>query len=1701
MLREKFPELADNLRRTSPRWGWRSGDMPTGVASPGMNAPDPALATPDMPDRADRDEMLTEFMKESPGWVAQSWGEELDRVSMTRKAYQQSRAPRPEWYGGVGYDAADDPGDLSPDPEFDGEVPLDKEDEFMAWMASQRQAAADWDDSMAELLHMGVITPEYAKERGYSEAGVSVGVSFNEEQYKPLPERLFHVTTAADEVAKSGLKTRKEVGRSALGGGPDNRISLSDSEEFAENFAFIMGEASRAVRGELTVEEMMRQAREGEGADEPWLGEGEKGTLTPYLEIDLRLDEERPIDDLIEREARGEISADDRWRIYKAWMNYRSRVGGPEDPLFFFTTADDVLAVDPDQIKIAEVRPVGSHITGVQLRGTDGEWRIPSGSGVRVRSFRDGRIEQPNPSRAEAGMASPEAVTRALAGDPSGLPEPSPETRAFQERFDPRGTPVPFDGSRAEAATRALTGDPSALPEPSPEAQAFQSKTEAITRSLLGGMLSPGVETPEAQAEAIDVGGDVQRAADLLAAGYRVQIDQPRTVSILLGELNRRVQAAIESGDSPPDFDVCDIYLPGTNIFCAESQGIPRSQMPQLSGVPAPGSRADRELPKNDKGEVDLSELFRQSLEEEGIEVADDVTPSAFLRATQSELNGAKVSGIANAMMNGVKIEGSPLFISSDDYIVDGHHRWAANVGVDAQDGELGDVPQEVQRIDLPITEILGRANAFAEEWGIPQAGVADNRALATKILSDRGELPEGGMASPVEIGGTPFRPEDADDPEGFQRKMEDYQRRMAEAADALGVQEMSNMEQQGIWLSEENGQVVATPEPSVATDLGDADMDTALAAAAIVGQFYEQDGMAVFNYDPEAPGGRFAVSIPEGMDDDEILTSITEGMAGGAGASIMDGTAYFYASDFDEGLQLADQLAERLGSDAQAQRGTFTLVSDEYGDISYEQALRGATDQAGALSARWRMEDGQNRGPSPDANSGSGDVPEAEAGAGDAGAVAREPAMASPDPDFPPGGGTEPSQFTAIPGSDAETIFVGDDVQRAADLLAAGYKVELDQPRTVSTLLDELDRRVKEAIEKGEDAPNINICDISVPKTNLFCAESKGIPRNQMPQLSGIPVPGSRADDLPKNDKGEVDLSDLFRERLAAEGIGITDETEGAAYLRATQSELNGPKVAGIAGAMLRGVEIGGSPLFVSSDDYIVDGHHRWAAMVGVDSADGELGDVSLDIQRVDMPILELLDRANRFAEEMGIPQAGMEENRALAKQMLEQRGELPEDGMASPAAATLLEYYDFGPDSPFWQLPVGDRLRLVRAIGMNDWPVPSDDTINNILGGARSTQERFAEVIPETGVATYSPERRQLHSEIIGRSVAGGVSELLGENHSITTKLREGGIDALTEEDRQFIREAAAVARGDQKPTALFMAGGAASGKTSALNAQPDLRPPSAVSVNADDVKEKLPEFNQQKDAGERAAAVTTHKESSDVAKMTSAVTLDLGLNVVVDGTGNKSIEDFRGRLTKMRDAGYEIDLLVVSLPTDEAVVRATTRATTEGRWVPEPEIRKAHRQVSRNLDALKGEGFVRRISIVDNSQPFGEPPTEVARVQGGGELEVLNQDLLDMFWGKMNEPDFDPNDIEAYETTVGLTEAAVEDDDERAERVGGKTPPTEWVTYPSNDWVEFLGQAPQSITPDGWLLDEAQNKIRMLTPEEMEKHGITGAVSPTK
>jgi hypothetical protein len=231
----------------------------------------------------------------------------------------------------------------------------------------------------------------------------------------------------------------------------------------------------------------------------------------------------------------------------------------------------------------------------------------------------------------------------------------------------------------------------------------------------------------------------------------------------------------------------------------------------------------------------------------------------------------------------------------------------------------------------------------------------------------------------------------------------------------------------------------------------------------------------------------------------------------------------------------------------------------------------------------------------------------------------------------------------TKEPAGTKEDPVMTDDVEVAAKALGEGKYVQLDQKRTASTLLDKLADIVEDAKAKGEKAPTYDLCKVTVPKTNLFCVETKGIPRIKMPQLGGEPVEGSRAAGFPRNKQGEVDLSEEFLTYLTEERkIAVEETTEAAEYLKASQNELNGAKVAGIA----RAVETGNfdpnrGTLFVSKDNYVVDGHHRWAAMVGVSIKEEKT--IEMPVRRVDIDIISLLALANNWTKSMGIKQQGV--------------------------------------------------------------------------------------------------------------------------------------------------------------------------------------------------------------------------------------------------------------------------------------------------------------------------------------------------------------------------------------------------------------------------------------------------------------------------
>ena len=204
---------------------------------------------------------------------------------------------------------------------------------------------------------------------------------------------------------------------------------------------------------------------------------------------------------------------------------------------------------------------------------------------------------------------------------------------------------------------------------------------------------------------------------------------------------------------------------------------------------------------------------------------------------------------------------------------------------------------------------------------------------------------------------------------------------------------------------------------------------------------------------------------------------------------------------------------------------------------------------------------------------------------------------------------------------------------------LSAVTPIERQQ---ISTIIDKLAELGKQAKEKGEKAPNFNLCQVTVPGTNLYCDGNKGIPREDMPQFKGTPEPGSIADKLPKDENGEADTEEFFKQMLNKQGIKVSEPAAVPAdRLKATQSELVGPKVAGMSKVLADPNHPAygkiTAPIYVSNDGYVLDGHHRWAAVVAHNASNPD-NQIPMNVRVIDEPIEPLVKRSNKFAEEIGI-------------------------------------------------------------------------------------------------------------------------------------------------------------------------------------------------------------------------------------------------------------------------------------------------------------------------------------------------------------------------------------------------------------------------------------------------------------------------------
>ena len=195
--------------------------------------------------------------------------------------------------------------------------------------------------------------------------------------------------------------------------------------------------------------------------------------------------------------------------------------------------------------------------------------------------------------------------------------------------------------------------------------------------------------------------------------------------------------------------------------------------------------------------------------------------------------------------------------------------------------------------------------------------------------------------------------------------------------------------------------------------------------------------------------------------------------------------------------------------------------------------------------------------------------------------------------------------------------------------------------------------------------------------------------------------------------------------------------------------------------------------------------------------------------------------------------------------------------------------------------------------------------------------------------------------------------------------------------------------------KPVCFLFGGGSASGKSTVINSivKPLIGklPYKFANLDCDEIKSHMPEYQMYQDEGEDPVG-RVHRESSDICNECIKAMVQNRKCFTYDGCMS-DYRKYRNLIGHLNDAGYEIHIVAVDVPTKMALARAKKRK----RQIAEKYIISAHDGFGATflpLTELKIDSF----ALYDNSQPAGKPPTCIVNSHG-----IQNQKLYDRFLKK--------------------------------------------------------------------------------------------------
>lgn len=203
-------------------------------------------------------------------------------------------------------------------------------------------------------------------------------------------------------------------------------------------------------------------------------------------------------------------------------------------------------------------------------------------------------------------------------------------------------------------------------------------------------------------------------------------------------------------------------------------------------------------------------------------------------------------------------------------------------------------------------------------------------------------------------------------------------------------------------------------------------------------------------------------------------------------------------------------------------------------------------------------------------------------------------------------------------------------------------------------------------------------------------------------------------------------------------------------------------------------------------------------------------------------------------------------------------------------------------------------------------------------------------------------------------------------------------GTTDQIDTPERQALRERIAdelYGKGAKKKEGKvwLIVGVPASGKSTIAN--PIQEKNGAMLIDADEAKEKLPEFA----GGLLAGAV--HEESSNIVSDVLKHAMEQKDNIVMPVVG-KTYESLKHKIDRFKKAGYEVHLEYVDLPVEKATQRVKSRFVETGRLVSPKYLASVGLKPKENYDKLKVTEEVDSYEAWNNDVERGAAPLLIER-----------------------------------------------------------------------------------------------------------------------